>query len=255
VVDQQEGEIALLRQPRQAGGGLIALPVGILGFGPRRADFLQNINNDQSGISVLFYPGEEGLFEPFANAWRLPQHQIQGGEVDGHEHNPIFYVSKSPWNLYDLLLEFLDIHGIPVEPLFLRDFGLHLAFAAQEQQAYKLRKIVPLLDLYDPLPLILIGDSGEQDPEIYTEVVRLYPQRIRAIYIRNVSTEPQRIAAIQTLATALSTTGCQLVLVPDSASAAAHAAGEGWISPDALVPIHAQKEVDQNAPLQQETLS
>jgi phosphatidate phosphatase APP1 len=189
---------------------------------------------------------------PFAGVAAF-YHALQQGAT-GNEHNPIFYVSKSSWNLYDLLLEFLDIHGIPVGPLFLRDFGLHLAFSRQEQQDYKLRKITPLLDLYDPLPFILIGDSGEQDPEIYTEVVRCYPKRIRAVYIRTVSPDPQRIAAIQTLATAISSTGCQLILAPDSATVAAHAAGEGWIAPDALVPIQARAEADHHTPAQQEVL-
>jgi phosphatidate phosphatase APP1 len=189
---------------------------------------------------------------PFAGVAAF-YHALQQG-VTGHEHNPIFYVSKSPWNLYDLLLEFLDIHGIPVGPLLLRDFGLHLAFSRQDQQDYKLRKIVPLLDLYDPLPFILIGDSGEQDPEIYTEMVRCYPKRIRAVYIRTVRPEPQRIAAMQTLATAISSTGCQLILAPESATVAAHAAGEGWIAPDALASIQAQTEADHHTPAQQEVL-
>jgi phosphatidate phosphatase APP1 len=41
---------------------------------------------------------------------------------DGEGLNPIFYVSSSPWNLYDLLEEFFRVHGIPEGPLFLRDW-------------------------------------------------------------------------------------------------------------------------------------
>lgn len=40
---------------------------------------------------------------------------------DGEGHNPVFYVSMSGWNLYDLLEEFLDINDIPPGPLFLND--------------------------------------------------------------------------------------------------------------------------------------
>jgi hypothetical protein len=83
VVDQEEGEIALLRQPRQAGRRLIALAIRILRLRPRRPDFLQNVDNNQPRIIVLLHPGDESLFEPLANAWRFPQHQIQGGEVHG----------------------------------------------------------------------------------------------------------------------------------------------------------------------------
>src|SRR5690554_3645452 len=39
----------------------------------------------------------------------------------GHQNNPVFYVSSSPWNLYDFLMEFMEVHGIPKGPLMLRD--------------------------------------------------------------------------------------------------------------------------------------
>jgi phosphatidate phosphatase APP1 len=44
--------------------------------------------------------------------------------VSGQEANPILYVSRAPWGLYDILDEFFDLHGIPVGPvLFLREWG------------------------------------------------------------------------------------------------------------------------------------
>ena len=42
----------------------------------------------------------------------------------GHENNPFFYVSSSPWNLYDFLRELMNIHNLPQGPLMLRDIGL-----------------------------------------------------------------------------------------------------------------------------------
>ena len=42
----------------------------------------------------------------------------------GDGYNPVFYVSSSPWNFYDLLTEFMAIHAMPAGPLFLRDYGL-----------------------------------------------------------------------------------------------------------------------------------
>ena len=59
---------------------------------------------------------------------------------------------------------------------------------------------------------MLSGDSGEQDPEIYADIVRRFPERIRAIYIRSVN--KKRISAIQELAAEVAKTGCQLVLAP-----------------------------------------
>ena len=42
----------------------------------------------------------------------------------GRPLNPIFYVSSSPWNLYDLLCEFLQLNEIPKGPIFLGDYGI-----------------------------------------------------------------------------------------------------------------------------------
>lgn len=57
------------------------------------------------------------------------------------------------------------------------------------QTEYKLSAIEPLLQRWPLRPVILVGDSGEQDPEIYGILARRHPQRIARIFIRNVSGE------------------------------------------------------------------
>ena len=47
--------------------------------------------------------------------------------------NPVFYVSKSPWNLYAPLVEYLEVQGLPLGPLLLRDFGFRTEKDAQAQ--------------------------------------------------------------------------------------------------------------------------
>jgi phosphatidate phosphatase APP1 len=165
----------------------------------------------------------------------------------GREQNPLFYVSSSPWNLYEPLLEFFQLHQMPLGPLFLRDFGDHLLFGAHHHHHHKLGQIASLLDLYPQLPFILIGDSGEQDPEIYCQIVRTFPTRIRVIYIRNVTPDPARLAAIDALVAEVRHTGCQLVLTPDSEGAATHAAAEGLIATDALAAVRMEKARDERA--------
>ena len=80
--------------------------------------------------------------------------------------NPLFYVSSAPWNLYDLLRDFFHLHHIPIGPLlFLRDWGLsEEEFLPISHRRHKLGVIRTILDLYDYLPFILIGDSGQQTP-------------------------------------------------------------------------------------------
>lgn len=167
--------------------------------------------------------------------------------ASGSDDNPIFYVSSSAWNLYTLLVEFLKVQEIPLGPLLLRDFGDHLLWS-NEQHGHKVTNIRRLLRTFPDLSFVLIGDSGEQDPEIYRAVVKEYPKRIRVIYIRSVKRHPSRIAAIDKLIEEVQQTGSQLVLTPDSEFAAVHAAAEGLISTGELSSVRADKNKDKRAP-------
>lgn len=167
----------------------------------------------------------------------------------GHGRNPVFFVSSSPWNLYDLLAEFMELHGIPRGPLLLRDFGLDRGkLLKTSNREHKLAQIRPLFDTYPNLPFVLIGDSGEHDPEIYREVVHLYPGRVRAIYIRDVTAEAARDEQVRALGKELAETGADLLLVPDTEAAAVHAAERGWIRPERIAGVRGAKVKDEVAP-------
>jgi phosphatidate phosphatase APP1 len=105
---------------------------------------------------------------------------------NGKRNNPFFYVSSSPWNLYDLLIDFLDLNNIPEGPLLLRDYGLDDKPEDDNHSSHKIKEITNILLTYPDLKFILIGDSGQEDPKIYSEIVGLFPDRILAIYIRDV---------------------------------------------------------------------
>ncbi|HYC34079.1 MAG TPA: phosphatase domain-containing protein, partial [Gemmatimonadales bacterium] len=83
----------------------------------------------------------------------------------GGEANPIFYVSNSPWNLYDVIGDFLEVQDIPAGPLLLRDWDLGARL--RRRPPHKPSAIAEILATYPDLPFILIGDSGQEDPEIY----------------------------------------------------------------------------------------
>jgi phosphatidate phosphatase APP1 len=157
--------------------------------------------------------------------------------IDGNEDNPFFYVSNGPWNLYSLVLEFLSLNDIPIGPIFLRDFGDELLFPAAPEGAHKLERIERLIATYPDLPFVLIGDSGERDPEIYGEIVDRHPDRIRVIYIRSIDRSERRMSALEQLIVKVSATRTQFVLVPDSAFAAVHAASENLIRADAVAAV------------------
>jgi phosphatidate phosphatase APP1 len=153
--------------------------------------------------------------------------------------NPFFYVSKSPWNLYAPLVEYLEVQGLPRGPLLLRDFGW------RSDKNHKSAMIEEILTTYPKLPFVLIGDSGEHDPEIYAAIVHRFPKRIRAIYIRSVAA--RRIEQIEKLALEVAKTGCQLVLSTEAVPAAVHAAAEGLIQASDLRAVREEKRSDESS--------
>ncbi|MFD2787268.1 App1 family protein [Hymenobacter rubripertinctus] len=184
---------------------------------------------------------------PFAGVAEFYR-QLQLGR-NGKRNNPFFYVSSSPWNLYDLLEDFLDLNGIPPGPLLLRDMALKRKAegAASEHHGHKLREIDNLLLTYPLLPFVLIGDSGQEDANIYREVVRRHPGRILAIYIRDVNL-PQRAALVEQVRAELYNEQVELLLVKDTVQAAGHAAQTGLIFQEAISAVEQDKHKDETAP-------
>jgi len=183
---------------------------------------------------------------PFGGVAAFYQALQRGGS--GNQTNPIFYVSSSPWNMYDLIVDFLDIHGLPVDPLFLRDWSSEQGqLVNMQHQAHKLEQIERLFALYHDLPWVLIGDSGQEDPEIYRQVVRDFPGRVLAIYIRDVAT-PQRDVVVHAIADEVQALGVDMLLVDDTIMAAKHAAARGYIAASTLPGISANKAKDAAEP-------
>ena len=101
----------------------------------------------------------------------------------------IHFVSSSPWQLYDPLQTFMEVAGFPSATMSLkqvrfRDETFFNLFKKGTQT--KPEQIQSILQRYPERQFILIGDSGEQDPEVYGEVARQYPRQVRQILIRNV---------------------------------------------------------------------
>ena len=156
------------------------------------------------------------------------------GGPGGDEGNPLLYVSRAPWSIYEVLQTFFRMHDIPEGPvLFLREWGLTLQHPLPRRSSgHKKEHIHAMLRRYPDLPVILIGDSGQHDPEIYAEIVHAHPGRVTAVYIRDVS-DGDRARDIDTLARETGTSGTELVLAEDSVVMADHALEAGFLTPDA----------------------
>lgn len=103
------------------------------------------------------------------------------------------YVSASPWQLYAPLAEFVRTSGFPDGTFALKKFRLKdrsfLSLLADPEK-YKPAVIEPLLKRFPQRRFVLIGDSGERDPEVYAALARKYPEQIIRIWIRDVTDEP-----------------------------------------------------------------
>jgi phosphatidate phosphatase APP1 len=185
--------------------------------------------------TVLFSNAHTRLpFEGIAALYRA----LESGRGAG-EHNPIFYVSNGPWNMHDLLVEFFRLNDIPLGPMYLRDFGHHLLLPDEPAGAHKRAAIDRILREFPDMRFVLIGDSGERDPEIYVDVALRHPQRVCAIYIRRVHRRGSRGDELARLGAALQHTETHFVLAADSGAAAADAVQQRLIPPEALAAITA----------------
>ncbi|MGM0521598.1 MAG: App1 family protein [Pseudomonadota bacterium] len=166
------------------------------------------------------FPGVASLYQAL--------HRGQSGKAE----RPILYVSRGPWAIYELLEAFFQLNRIPVGPiLFLREWGISWRHPLPRRAEDHKRDLIDrMLALFDGLPCVLIGDSGQHDPEVYADIVKAYPHRIAAIYIRQVGSDPQREEAIHKLQRELALTSCDLILAADSIKMAEHAYENGHIS-------------------------
>ncbi len=175
--------------------------------------------------------------------------------ASGNQQNPMLYVSRAPWGIYEVLEEFFDLHGIPIGPiLFLREWGVSWTSPLpRKAEDHKRELINNMLSLYSGLPFILIGDSGQHDPEIYRQVVEEHPGRVLAVYIRNVSRNPRRIREIEDLAKVVAGAGSSLMLASDSIAIAEHAAGLGLISQECTLEVRSEKAAHSETELRTST--
>ena len=114
---------------------------------------------------------------------------LSGYSTRSTHFNPVFYVSNSPWNLYDLIDDFLHLNHLPRGPILLRDLGIPAEPQADGYKGHKYENIAQILQTYPKLPFVLIGDSGEHDVDVYLEITQYFKGRIKAIYIRDVQHE------------------------------------------------------------------
>ncbi len=101
------------------------------------------------------------------------------------------YVSSGPYQLFPVLHEFVANSRFPHGSLHLRALSLRPAalLSKDASKRHKTSMIGRLLGDFPKRRFVLIGDSGEADPEIYGAITRMHPERIAAVLIRDVTAE------------------------------------------------------------------
>ncbi len=130
-------------------------------------------------------------FEPVEGMPKLYQEWAEAGAA-------FHYVSASPWQLYGPLSAFRRSEGFPPGSFHMKLFRLKDSTAFDlfgSQQEYKTGVIERILADFPRRRFILVGDAGEQDPEIYGHVARKHPEQVVRVLIRLVEgadAEPAR---------------------------------------------------------------
>jgi len=189
----------------------------------------------KNALTRLPFPGVAAFYEA-----------LQKG-LDERTFNPIFFVSSSERNLYDLLVDFCEYRGIPKGPFLLRNFQtslLKLLTAGGGNHMHKQESINALLNFFPGTPFILIGDSSQRDPEIYLHAIHKFPDRIKAIYIRAVGSK-RKIKNTNKIAEEALKSGVEMLLVSNTEEASEHAISNGLINSKYLDAIKEEKMKDE----------
>ncbi|GIW98622.1 MAG: hypothetical protein KatS3mg111_1955 [Pirellulaceae bacterium] len=103
------------------------------------------------------------------------------------------YVSSSPWQLFHPLAALCRQHGFPAGSMHLRYFRVRDEMLKRFRPLRHNSKVGIMVHLMRRLPMrrfILVGDSGERDPEIYWFLAKKFPTKVAAICIRNLPQRP-----------------------------------------------------------------
>ena len=130
-------------------------------------------------------------FQPVAGMPELYRAWQQAGGAQLHFH----VVSAGPWQFHELLRRFTEEARFPEFSWDMRcvDIGnpkvlvKEIVIANQERlQDFKIKTIRALMTRFPQRHVVLVGDSGERDPEVYAAIVKELGDRVDAVYIRRV---------------------------------------------------------------------
>ncbi len=145
-------------------------------------------------LHVLFTKNAHSR-KPFKGVVKHYELLAKHNKVNGNR-NPFFYVSGSEWNLYELITEFAQQNRMPKGIFLLSKMKVLHQFwnTGSTNLMTKFTRIVRVIEDFPGLQFILMGDDSQKDVSIYLSVVKHFPGKIFAVYIRQVGNKKNKKA-------------------------------------------------------------
>ena len=102
------------------------------------------------------------------------------------------YVSNSPWQVFPILKRFFEAAGLPPGSFHLKQYNGMFQGIFEPVAERKKSTLDKIMADFPERRFLLIGDSGEADLEVYTDVVCENPGRILGVFIRDVTTSSKK---------------------------------------------------------------
>ena len=161
----------------------------------------------------------------------------------GNKPAPSFsYLSTGPWNLYEVLTEFLELRGFPKGVLHLTDWGPQERYVMRSGKEHKRLSLARAFAAYPHTTFILIGDSGQNDPYVYVEAAREHRQQVKAIVILDVGEHmAERASELRAWQEELAAENVPFYFVADATEAARVLCRHRIVNKDAVAEVAAEQ--------------
>ena len=100
----------------------------------------------------------------------------------------LHYVSNSPWQMYPVLTSYFKLAHLPKGSFHLKQYSGMLQGIFEPVAERKKSNLEKIVRDFPDRKFILVGDSGEADLEVYTDVALDNPGRVIGMFIRDVTT-------------------------------------------------------------------
>ena len=100
---------------------------------------------------------------------------------------PVMYLSTGAWNAAPAIGRFLHRSDFPTGTLLMTDWGPTNTGWFRSGPRHKVAQLRRLFAELPQIRWVLVGDDGQRDPEIYAGAVRLHPDHVRAVLIRQLT--------------------------------------------------------------------